>query len=249
MKQWLLACTVTCALATASPIANAQVADKERTVQAIRIAPGKQSVAIRGRVEGYHYVDYQLEAAAGQHLRVRLTPGRRSSQFNVLPPGSTDVGMFVAGGLGQGFDGKLADDGVYTIRVYLVRPAARRKESSDFTLTVALTGKSLPPVSGEIDALFPGTRFHAKTTVSCQPPDTDIRECEAWVVRRGFDGTATVELRWGENGVRRILFLKGTPVASDSPQRPRHVRDERGYRISFDRDEQYEIPEPLVFGG
>lgn len=229
--------------------APAYAAEDERSVQAIRIPPGKQSVAVRGRVEGYRYIDYQFEAAAGQRLRVRLIPGKRSSQFNVLPPDSTDAAMYIAGGVGQGFDGRLPDDGVYTIRVYLVRAAARRKESSDFTLTVGLSGKALPPVSGQIDAQFPGTRFHARTTVPCQPPYTEIRECEAWVVRRGFDGTATVVLRWGDNGIRRILFAKGKPVAGDSPRQPTHVRDERGYRVSFDGDEHYEVPEPLVFGG
>ena len=41
----------------------------------------------------------------------------------------------------------------------------------------------------------------------------DCGECEAYVVRRGFDGTATVELRWQSEGNqemrRRILFVMG----------------------------------------
>lgn len=227
----------------------AYAADDERSVQPIRIAPGKHSTSILGRIEGYRYIDYQLEAAAGQQLRVRLTPDKRSNQFNLLPPDSTDAAMFIAGGVGQDFDGRLPDDGVYTIRVFLVRAAARRKEASNFTLKVELTGKALAPVSAQIDAQFPGTRFHARTTVPCRPPYTEIRTCEAWVVRRGFDGTATVVLRWGDTGIRRVLFVKGKTVASDSPRQLTDVRDERGYRISFDRDEHYEVPAPLVFGG
>ena len=49
-----------------------------------------------------------------------------------------------------------------------------------------------------------------------RPSRAGIKECEAFVIRRGFDGTATVEVRWGEGLKRRILFVKGKPVAADA---------------------------------
>ena len=78
---------------------------------------------------------------------------------------------------------------------------------------------------------------------------TETRECEAEVVRRSFDGTATVELRWDKTWKRRILFVKGEPKAADVPQLMTFTRNERGWVVSFGNDESFEIPEPLVFGG
>ncbi len=69
------------------------------------------------------------------------------------------------------------------------------------------------------------------------------------MIRRGFDGTATVELRWDKAKKRRILFVKGEPLVADVPQSMTSSRDERGWRVTFNGDEHFEIPEPLVFGG
>jgi hypothetical protein len=69
------------------------------------------------------------------------------------------------------------------------------------------------------------------------------------VVRRGVDGTATVELGWGDQGMRRILFIKGEARAADSPQPMKATRKERGWTVEFEGGERFEIPEPLVLGG
>ena len=224
-------------------------ADSERTVKQVQFDKGSASATIRGRITGYHYVDYQLRAGAGQRMKVSMRVTNLANYFNLLPPGSTDAAMFIAGAGDKAFDGLLPGDGVYTIRVYLMRSAARRKESSEYTLSVGITGKPLPPVSAKIDAVFPGTHYHAKTTVKCEPQYTKTRECEALVIRRGFDGTATVEVRWNERGKRRILFVKGVPTASDVPQQMKFTRTERGWEVVFNGDERFEIPEPLVMGG
>lgn len=47
-------------------------------------------------------------------------------------------------------------------------------------------------------------------------------------MRRGFDGTATVALRWDGTSARRILFVKGEPKAADVPQAMSFTRNERG---------------------
>ncbi len=94
-----------------------------------------------------------------------------------------------------------------------------------------------------------GARFHAQAKVPCAPAYTQVRECTAGVVRRGFDGTATVELRWDKGGQRRILFVKGEPKAADVAQAMTYTRNERGWVVSFGGEENFEIPEPLVFGG
>jgi len=229
--------------------AAAAAADKDRVVKPVQFAKGKSSAVIRGRVVGRNYIDYPLRAGAGQRMTVSLKGSNGANYFNLLPPDSGDVAMAAGDLIGNRFDGLLPDDGVYTIRVFLYRAAARRNEASDFTLMVGITGSALKPVSAGTDAVLPGTHYHARTTVPCEPAYTKTRECEALVVRRGFDGTATVELRWDGNWKRRILFIKGEPKVADVPQAMTFTRNEHGWKVTFNGDEHFEIPEPLVYGG
>ena len=233
----------------AAAAAGAAAADEERVVKPVQFAKGKRSAVIRDRVVGRHYIDYQLRAGAGQRLTISLKGSNRANYFNLLPPGSADGAMAAGELIDNRFDGLLPDDGVYTIRVFMYRAAARRNEASDFTLSVGVTGTPLKPVSATTDAVLPGTRYHASATTQCEPLYSKARECEVYVVRRSFDGTATVELRWDSEGKRRILFVKGEPKAADTPQAMTFTRNERGWRVSFGSEEHFEIPEPLVFGG
>jgi hypothetical protein len=57
--------------------------------------------------------------------------------FNVLVPGG-DSALFVGSTSGETFEGTLPADGDYTVRTYLMRNAARRGESSDYTLDIRI---------------------------------------------------------------------------------------------------------------
>jgi hypothetical protein len=169
----------------------------------------------------------------------------------VLPPGSTDVAMYV-GQTGDDFTGVLPTDGDYTVRVYLMRSAARRNESSDYGLTISVTGKALAPLAASQDAALPGTKFHASASITCVPVpyvDTKPQRCQAFVIRRGVDGTATVEIARADLVHRRILFVQGKPVASDSREPLTFVRQGDVTTVRFGDDERYEIPDALVAGG
>jgi len=234
-------------------VGTAISADPETRTEQVRFAKGSTSAIIRGRVKGYSDVDYLVRGGAGQTFTVSLKRSNRSNYFNVLPPGSKDVAMY-AGQTGEDFTGILPTDGDYTIRVYMVRAAARRNETSDYTLTVRLTGKALAPVPASQDALLPSTPFHASAKIACVPyiekfREKKLTECEAFVIRRGFDGTATVEIPQENSVPRRILFVKGKPVASDSPFPVTYSRRDDRTIVTFDTDERYEIPDALVFGG
>jgi hypothetical protein len=162
--------------------------------------------------------------------------------------------MFVGSTSGGSFTGVLPADGDYTIRVYLVRAAARRNESSDYTLTVAVTGAALAPTPASKDALLPGTPFHASGKIDCLPYIEQFRgkkpqQCEAFVIRRGFDGTATVEIPQENSVPRRILFVKGKPVASDSSDPLTFTRQGDVTTIKLGDTERYEIPDALLTGG
>jgi len=228
----------------------AATSDPDRRTERVLFAKAETSAVIRGRVKGYHFVDYQVRAGAGQTLSVEMKTGNASSYFNILPPGSGDVAMFIGSTSGNRFSGLLPTDGDYSIRVYLMRNAARRSESANFALTIGVTGQPLAATPAAKDALLPGTPFHASTMIPCMPPyDSKTKECEAFVIRRGFDGTATVEVRWGEGLKRRILFVKGKPVASDATGALSVERRGDVSIVSFASEEHFEIPDALVSGG
>jgi hypothetical protein len=113
-----------------------------------------------------------------------------------------------------------------------------------------VTGQPLAATPAARDALLPGTPFHASAMIACMPPyDAKTKECEAFVIRRGFDGTATVEVRWGEGLKRRILFVKGKPVAADATAALSVERRGDVSVVHFGSDERFEIPDALVTGG
>ena len=216
----------------------------------VSFAKGESSVTIKGQAKGDADVDYVVRAAAGQTLSVTLKASNRSNYFNVLPPGSADVAMHVAQD-GQPYTGMLPTDGDYKVRVYLMRNAARRNEVSSYELTISVTGHALAPLPASKDALVPGTPFHASASITCLPMpygDTKPQQCEAFVIRRGTDGTATVEIP--SKGIkRRILFVKGEPVASDSAETMTVTRKGDVTTVKFESGEYYEIVDALVIGG
>jgi hypothetical protein len=248
MKTWnVAAITAAIFVITIPAAAKAQNHRQER----VTFAKGASSALIKGRLKGEETVDYVLRAGAGQTLTVTLKRSHGANYFNILPPKSTDVAMFI-GQIGGDYKGILPPDGDYTIRVYLMRSAARRNESSDYTLTISVTGKPLAPVPASQDAVIPRTPYHARAPFTCVAnPYAEVKpqNCEAFVIRRGFDGTATVEIQQDGKVKRRLLFLKGKPVASDASAAMRVTRQGGVTTVEFDSGEHYEIVDGLILGG
>lgn len=123
-----------------APIALA-AGPKIREVQ-VRFEKGQASATLKGKLKGDETVDYKVRAVAGQSMVVTFKPGNPSAYFNVLPPGSVEA-LFIGSISGNRFEGPLPADGDYTIRVYLMRSAARRNESASYTLEVGMSGSML----------------------------------------------------------------------------------------------------------
>jgi hypothetical protein len=224
-------------------------AEPNSRTEQVHFAKDASATVIKGQLKGDQYVDYQLQAGAGQTLTVTVETTNVQNYFNINPPDS-DLSMFVGSSSGNRFSGILPTDGDYTVRVYLMRAAARRDESASYTLSIGVTGKPLAAVPASKDAVIPGTPFHASATITCTPLiDPKVQACEAFVVRRSFDGTATVTVRSPGDIKRRILFVKGEPVASDSPDPLTFTRKGDLTIVTLGADERYEIPDVLVTGG
>lgn len=117
----------------------------------VQFAKGTSAATIKGVIKGDATLDYTLRAKAGQTMRVALKSSNGSNYFNVLPPGSNDVAIFVGSTGGNAWTGALPADGEYRIRVYLMRSAARRGESASYTLTIGIADAP-PEAAGAPDA-------------------------------------------------------------------------------------------------
>jgi hypothetical protein len=134
--------------------------------------------------------------------------------------------------------------------VFLMRPAARRNESSRYTLTVAVSGKPLPPLSAKRDAKVAGTAYHATAQVPCALPyQPDVKACDAGVIRRGSDRTATFEAIGPAGVQRRILFVQGKPVAVDAMDPVTATRQGDMTVVKVGDNERYDIPDAFLNGG
>lgn len=216
----------------------------------VQFAKGASSAVIKGQLKGDATVDYVVRAAAGQTMSVRLQETNAQNYFNVMPPASKGSAMFV-GDNGEDYSGVLPADGDYVVRVYLMRPAARRGESSDYTLTVGVSGKALAPIAATRDALVPGTSYHATAKIKCVPAfETTPQECDAFVIRRGFDGTATLDIP-GKVEQRSILFVKSKPTASNARAMDALTFERKGdvTIVRLGDSERYEVPDALITGG
>ena len=129
----LFSCVLVLLLCSAS-LASTKGAIRQ---ELLSFTAGATSTKVSGKIRGYQFVDYQLPVKSGQSIEVNFTPSNLSAYFNVLPPGS-DEAIFIGSTSGNHFAGKLTAEGIYTLRVYLMRNAARRNETARYSITVRL---------------------------------------------------------------------------------------------------------------
>ena len=122
-------------LACATPTLAAADIREER----VHFKAGTSQTTLKGNLRGDSDVDYLLGAKAGQRMIVELHSDNPQNYFNVLPPGD-DEALFVGSSSGNRFAGTLPDSGDYRVRVYLMRPAARRGEQAHYSLKVHIGG-------------------------------------------------------------------------------------------------------------
>ena len=205
------------------------------------------------QVKGYKTVDYKLRARAGQAMYVTLKTSNASNYFNVLPPGSSDAALFVGSSGGNEWSGPLPADGEYAVRVYLMRNAARRNETANYTLTVGITGSAVAaPALGKApasDAKVKGTPYHATGTVDCSMGNAPggSSQCDFGVIR-GKPGNAEVHVT-PPSGLKRVLTFIGNKVTSDAASKVKASKDGDMWSIEVNDYEHYRIPEAMIFGG
>lgn len=112
--------------------------DEVRRVD-VRFTAGTSGASYSDTIVGYDSIEYFLTANTGQRMRIELNTSNLSNYFNVWPPG-TDTAIFVGASSGDTFDGILPRSGEYRVQVFLMRNAARRNETANFTIDFSITG-------------------------------------------------------------------------------------------------------------
>ena len=241
MSRFLLIALTTAGLALAQhAVAQEQVV--------VSFAKGISSQTVKGSIKGDQSHNYVVDARAGQTMTVDFKPSNASAYFNVIAPGA-DSAMFIGSTEGNRFSGPLTTSGRHTVQVYLMRNAARRNETANYTITIGVTGAAAAAPRPSQDALVAGTNYNATAEIPCITSEGAAKSrCKAGVMRMA-GGEATVEIQTADGGQRHIYFNDGRPDSSDANAPMRATRQGDTNIIRIGTVEVYEIPDAFVVGG
>ncbi|MFL0671420.1 MAG: hypothetical protein ACJLS3_08355 [Erythrobacter sp.] len=133
-----LAAAIMAVTAASMPLvapAMAQTAKPER----VQFAKGKSAKTIKGTLKGDQSRLFVVNVRAGQTMTVKLTTTNASTYFNVTAPGAQQA-MFIGSTSGNTMTEVIPSSGDYTVDLYMMRNAARRGETTSFTITIGATG-------------------------------------------------------------------------------------------------------------
>lgn len=218
----------------------------------LHFAKGASSATVKGTLKGSTTMDYKLTAKAGQTMSVSLKTSNTANYFNVLPPGSQGEAIFIGSSNGNDWEGSLPADGTYTLRVYLMRSAARRNEVATYTLKVGIAGSpaasflGVPPAG---DAKVKGTPYHGTGQLPCALGEAapGAALCDFGVIR-GRPGNAEVHVTL-PGGLKRVLVFVGDKISSDPGAKVRASKQGDTWSVEVNDYEHYRIPEAVISGG
>jgi len=239
------------------------VAGQGPKTQRLQFDKGQSEAQIQGTIQGYQTAGYLLQAAAGQTMTVSLETQHTATYFNIFAPGSQpgrDQALFIGETGGMSFEGKLTIPGDYLIQVYMMRSAARRKETAAYALNVRTEGTADPSAPGPKAGPWP-VDTDASGDLSCSTGGMELdRQCPFRVKRNTYGATIWVthpgELRDPEQmtfeDLRTVYFEK---VGSDKESFSTNDASEVTWQRENDNwivtigDERYRIPDAVVYGG
>ncbi len=107
----------------------------------VKFDSGATSKTVEGSITGYDGVDYLLNVRKGQLMNISMATQHGATYFNIMEPGEEYEAIFVGqnSAAGNQFEGVAEESGDYTIRVYMMRSAARRGETADYRLEMIVS--------------------------------------------------------------------------------------------------------------
>lgn len=244
MKKYSFIRNLSVALIIGSPL----MAIGQIETRKISIPAGKTTTTVSSSVKGDQTIDYKVSAKAGQELKVSMKTNINANYFNVLAPGSADEAIFAGSTEGtNSFGGTLGVSGDYTIRVYLMRSAARNNTKANFTLTVSVNGGSAGSGSG--DAKVAGTSYHAtgkvRSSMGDEPRGSVMSD---FGVIRTSNSKAEVHVTYPKTMKRVLMFNDGEWTAPGA-RGIKFTKNADEWAITVNDYEHYLIPDAIITGG
>lgn len=194
--------TVGLALCACASLATTAAMAQDIRSERVAFAPGSSSTVITGTIVGDEIVDYLMTARGGQRAVIEMTSDNASANFNLQPSGSPEA-IHNGSIYGNRFDGVLPTSGDWTLRVYLMRNAARRGETATFEISAAITDAA--PAGGFADSDAGGPDWWAVTGIGTES-QLNIRSgpsTENGIVARSFYGQRLRNLGCRTEGAER----------------------------------------------
>ena len=218
----------------------------------IQFQPGTTGTTIQGQLQGDNDIDYILQAKAGQSITVILNSDNLQNYLNVIPTGE-DTAIFVGSSSGNRFEGVLPKEGDYTIGVDLMRPAAGRGETSNYTLDVQIVDKQASE-NNNPTAPYTTAEYDATTILDCEvrdsvdltTPVTHYQHCPAGILR-GDVGSASVRIML-PTGKERVLNFAAQDITTPDGGELTWGKEDDNWFVGIDNREFYVIPEIVVYG-
>lgn len=104
--------------------------------QRVKLTIDDIGTEIKGKITGYDFIDYLINLKKGQTLEVIMSSDNRSNYFNIMEPNEKFEAIYNASSNENYFKDIASKGGDYSIRVYMMRNAARRNEVSNYTLKI-----------------------------------------------------------------------------------------------------------------
>jgi hypothetical protein len=173
-----------------------------RTVE-VHFPRGTSGTTLNDTITGYQSVNYHLGVSAGQQMSVQLDTSNSSAYFNIIAPGASEA-LYNGSVSGNSASIVIPSSGKYTIQVYLMRNAARRNETANYSLTLYVENASARPTQAPV---VNASSNGAPTAVSTDMmPRYCAGEASAKFGVRPQDITTNMAFKSGNNYVSQGYF-------------------------------------------
>ncbi|WP_294346443.1 hypothetical protein [Prosthecochloris sp.] len=220
----------------------------ENTEEVI-FAPGTTGTTIKSAITGRQSKNYALKATAGQTMNVVLSSGNTANYFNIFAPGKGpgDEAMFIGSINGNRYTGTLPATGHYIIQVYMMRSAARRNETANYTLKLDITGEK-KEMSGNSSIQWPASG-DASGRIVCSGKKENIKSFCEFRVKRKPNGATIWMVKPENQNTLRTLYVENNTFTTDDSSKIKQVRVDDNWKVSVGISEIYIIPHALIYGG
>ncbi|MGJ5640776.1 hypothetical protein [Formosa sp. S-31] len=200
---------------------------------------------LRSTFVGDEITDYLLNANKGDKLYVTLASDITSCYFNVLPPGSDNVAIFIGQNEGNTCSLTLNENGTYKIRVYQMRSSARRGTKVNYTLSVSVMDEIPEP---HIEPSISDTPYQAKGTL--RAANGSVAQNVSFSVIRKPDDSIEIQTQNTNTGVKRIFkFHENSWICTNADCSLSYAKistDE--WELICNGFEKYYIPDVVIYG-